>query len=133
MRIKSLVAVAAMTILLGSCAALKDIQKLSSTNVPTTAISAAGEGVNVAESSATNYLLYCAPNPLPKGCDDALIKNKITPAVQKVRTARKAAREFIANNPGATLGPSTLVSAVTTAVTTLQTILTQNNIPVASN
>ena len=132
MRIFSLVAVAAMTISLGSCTSIQTLQKLSSTNVPTTAISAAAEGTNVAEISAKNYLLFCAPVPLPKGCDDTLIKTKIIPAVKGVQVARTAARTFIANNPGATLGPSTLVSAVTTAVTTLQTILTQNNIPVAS-
>ncbi|MBM7044653.1 hypothetical protein [Rhizobium lusitanum] len=130
MRIKSLVAVAALTISLGACAAL---QTLSSTSVPTTAISAAGEGVNVAEISAKNYIVFCAPVPLPKGCDDSLIKNKITPDVKNVQVARNAARKFIADNPGATLGPSTLVSAVTTAVSALQTILTQNNIPLASN
>ncbi len=129
MRIFSLAAVAALAISLGSCAAL---QKLSSTNVPTVAISAAAEGTNVAEISAKNYLLFCAPVPLPKGCDDTLIKTKIIPAVKNVQVARTAARTFIANNPGATLGPSTLVSAVTTAITTLQTILTQNNIPVSS-
>ncbi|NTG86222.1 hypothetical protein G6L15_08690 [Agrobacterium rhizogenes] len=130
MRIICLVAVAALTISLGSCAAL---QKLSSTEVPSTAISAAAESVNVAETSAKNYIVFCSPNPAPKGCDDSLIKTKIVPAVKNVRVARDAARTFIANNPNSTLGPATLVSGVTTAVSALQTILTQNSIPSASN
>ncbi|WP_271025004.1 hypothetical protein [Rhizobium sp. RCAM05973] len=129
MRFSSLVAVAAMTISLGSCAAL---QTLSSTEVPMSAIIVAGNSVNAAETAATAYVRYCTPNPSPAGCDDDAIKNKIVPAVKSLRVARDAAEQFAADNPNATLGPSTLVSAITTSVTALQAILTQYNIPVKS-
>lgn len=129
MRIFSLVAVAALTISLGSCAAL---QKLSSTEVPMSAIIVAGNSVNAAETAATAYVRYCTPNPSPAGCDDAVIKTKIVPAVKSIRIARDAAEQFAADNPNATLGPATLVSAVTTSVTTLQAILAQYNIPTKS-
>ncbi|MBM7048382.1 hypothetical protein [Rhizobium lusitanum] len=125
MRFSSLVAVAAMTISLGSCAAL---QTLSSTQVPMTAIIVAGNGVDAAETAATAYVRFCTPNPKPAGCNDSVIKNKIIPAVHDIRTARDAAEQFALDNPDATLGPATLVDAVTKTVGALQTILTANNI-----
>lgn len=125
MRFFSLVAVAAMTILLGSCAAL---QTLSSTEVPMTAIIVAGNGVDAASTVAAAYARYCAPNPSPAGCSDTVIKNKIIPAVRDIRTARDAAEQFALDNPDAKFGPSTLIDAVTKAVGALQTILTANNI-----
>ncbi len=126
MRMLSLVAVAAMTISLGSCAAL---QKLSSTEVPVNAIMVAANGVDAVETAATAYIRYCTPNPSPKGCDDAVIKNKIVPAVKAARIARDAAEKFVTDNPNATMGPATLVSAITASVSALQTILAQNSIP----
>jgi hypothetical protein len=126
MRIKSLVAVAAMTISLGSCSAL---QKLSSTQVPYSAILVAANGVDAAETTAKNYIIACTPNPAPKGCNDTLIKNKIVPDVKAVRTARDAALKFVKDNPNATFGPATLTSAISTAVATLQAVLSQNSIP----
>jgi hypothetical protein len=126
MRILGLVAVAAMMISLGSCAAL---QKLSSTEVPYSAILVAANGVDASETTAKNYIVLCTPNPAPKGCNDTVIKTKIVPAVQKARTARNAALKFVNDNPNATFGPATLTDAVTTAVGALQTILTQNSIP----
>jgi hypothetical protein len=125
MRTIALVAVAALMIPLGSCAAL---QKLSSTEVPYSAILVAANGVDAAETTAKNYIVLCTPNPAPKGCDDSLIKNKIVPAVKNARTARDAALKFVNDNPNAKFGPATLTSAVSTAVGTLQTILAQNNI-----
>lgn len=125
MRTIGLVAVAAMTISLDSCAAL---QKLSSTEVPYSAILVAANGVDAAETTAKNYIILCTPNPTPKGCDDALIKSKIVPAVKAARTARNAALKFVTDNPNAKFGPVTLTNAVSTAVGTLQTILTHNNI-----
>jgi len=125
MRIFSLVAVAAMTISLGSCAAL---QTLSSTEVPMTAIIVAGNGVDAAETAATAYIRFCTPNPKPAGCYDGVIKNKIIPAVHDIRSARDAAEQFALDNPGAKFGPSTLVDAVTKSIGALQTILTANSI-----
>ena len=126
MRILGLVAIAALMIPLGSCGAL---QKLSSTEVPYSAILVAANGVDAAETAAKNFVVYCTPNPAPKGCDDSVIKTKIVPAVKDVRTARNAALKFVTDNPNATFGPSTLTDAVSTAVTALHAILTQNNIP----
>lgn len=125
MRIFTLVAVAAMTISLGSCAAL---QKLSSTEVPMTAIIVAGNGVDAAETAATAYVRFCTPKPTPAGCSDSVIKTKIVPAVHDIRVARDAAEQFALDNPNATFGPATLVDAVTTAVGALQTILSTNNV-----
>ncbi|MFJ6328506.1 MULTISPECIES: hypothetical protein [unclassified Rhizobium] len=125
MRIFSLVAVAALTISLGSCAAL---QKLSSTEVPMSAIIVAGNSVDAAETAATAYVRFCTPNPKPVGCSDSVIRNKIIPAVRDVRVARDAAEQFALDNPNATFGPSALVDAVTKSVGALQTILAANNI-----
>ena len=118
-------AAVALCLALGSCAAL---QKLSSTEVPYSSILVAANGVDAAETTAKNYIVMCTPNPAPKGCDDTLIKTKIVPAVKSARTARDAALKFVNDNPNATFGPATLTNAVSTAVGTLQTILTQNNI-----
>ncbi|ASW06321.1 hypothetical protein [Rhizobium sp. 11515TR] len=125
MRIIGLVVVAAMTISLGSCAAL---QKLSSTEVPMKAIIVAGNGVDAAETAATAYVRFCTPNPKPAGCNDSVIRNKIIPAVHDVRVARDAAEQFALDNPNATFGPSTLVDAVTKSVGALQAILSANSI-----
>jgi len=106
-----------------SCSTL---ESLSSTNVPVKSIIVAANTVDAAESTATAYLKICTPVPAPKGCDDALIQNKIIPAVKAIRAARTAAEDFVAANPNATLGPATLVSAISTAVTTLQQIVSSN-------
>jgi len=125
MRKLALVAVAAMMIPLGSCAAL---QTLSSTEVPMKAIIVAGNGVDAAETAATAYVRYCTPKPAPVGCSDSVIKNKIIPAVHNVRVARDAAEQFALDNPNATFGPATLVDAVTKSVGALQAILAANSI-----
>ncbi|NTF54945.1 hypothetical protein G6L12_08565 [Agrobacterium rhizogenes] len=125
MRILGLVAVAAMMISLGSCAAL---QKLSSTEVPMTAIIVAGNGVDAAETAATAYVRFCTPNPKPAGCNDSVIKNKIIPAVHDIRTARDAAEQFALDNPNATFGPATLIDAVTKSVGVLQSVLAANSV-----
>lgn len=109
---------------LTACAAL---QTLSTTQVPVKAIIVAGNGHDVAETAATAYVRYCLPNPMPAGCNADVIRNDIKPAIDAARTARNAAEQFVADNPDATFGPSTLVDAVTKAVTALQTILAQNN------
>lgn len=125
MRKLALVAVAALMIPLGSCAAL---QKLSSTEVPMKAIIVAGNGVDAAETAATAYVRYCTPKPTPVGCSDSVIRNKIIPAVHDVRVARDAAEQFALDNPNATFGPATLVDAVTKSVVALQAILAANSI-----
>lgn len=125
MRTIALVAVAALMIPLASCGALK---KLSETEVPYNAILIAANGVDAAETTATGYIVMCTPNPAPKGCDDALIKNKIVPAVKDARKARDAALKFVHDNPNATFGPATLTNAVSASIATLQSILLQNNI-----
>lgn len=129
MRLKSIAAFAVVALSLVGCA---ELTKLSQTEVPVKAIIIAANGVDAAETTATAYIRYCTPSPSPAGCDDSVIKTKIVPAVKDIRTARNAAETFIENNPDATLGPSTLVDAVTTAVGALQTILADNNIPVKS-
>lgn len=121
MRFTKMAVIAAFLIPLGSCTAL---QSLSQTQVPVKEIIVAGNGVDAAETTATAYVRACTPNPAPKGCDDTLIKTKLVPAVMAVRTARNAAEQFVTDNPNATLGPATLVSAVTTAVSALQQIVT---------
>lgn len=118
-------AVIAFACLITACGT---IEKLSSVNVPVKQIVIAANSVDAAETAATGYVRYCTPNPAPAGCSDSLIRGKIVPAVQAVRTARNAAEQFVIDNPDATLGPATLVSAVTTAVSALQTILSENHI-----
>jgi hypothetical protein len=122
-------AAVALCVALSSCGT---IEKLSQTNVPVKAIIVAANGVDAASTAATAYVRYCTPNPSPVGCDDKVIKTQILPAVHDVRTARDTAEQFLIDNPNATLGPSTLVDAVTKAVGALQTILNTNNIPVKS-
>lgn len=100
---------------------------ISSSDVPASTILEAATTVDAAESVATAYIRYCAPNPSPAGCSDTVVR-KIIAGVKSVRIARNAAEQFLADNPGAKLGPSTLVSAVTDAVAALQQIETSNAI-----
>lgn len=120
MRFTKLAVIAALLVPLGACTTL---QTLSQTQVPVKVILVAGNGVDAAETTATAYVRACTPNPAPKGCDDALIRTKLVPAVTAVRVARNAAEQFVADNPDAKFGPSTLVSAVTTSVAALQQIV----------
>jgi len=122
-------AAVALCLVLSSCGAL---QKLAATEVPVKAIIVAANGVDAAETTATAYIRYCTPNPAPAGCNDILIKTKIVPDVKAIRTARDAAEKFVLDHPNATLGPSNLVDAVTTAVSTLQAVLDANNITTKS-
>lgn len=122
---KSMAGIALLCLSLTSCAQL---EKLSSTEVPVKQIIVAATSVNAVETTAKEYIVYCTPNPAPSGCNDDLIRNKIVPGVKNIRTARDAAEQFVEDHPDATLGPKTLVDAVTTAVSALQTIISQNNI-----
>lgn len=104
------------------------IEKLSGTDVPTSQIIAAANGVDASQVAATAYIRYCTPNPSPAGCSDAVVQ-KIINAVKDVRIARNAAEQFLIDNPDAKLGPATLVSAVNSAVATLNQIEAANAIP----
>src|SRR6185312_16512964 len=115
-----ILAAASLVVLVSGCSTL---QQLSTTNVPVKSIVVAINAVDAAETAATSYVAYCTPKPQPAGCSDAFIRNSLKPAVTDARSARDAAEQFIVANPDAKLGPATLVSALTTATSTLQSIL----------
>jgi len=106
-----------------ACAGCSTLQQLSTTDVPVKSIVVAINAVDAAETAATSYVAYCTPTPQPAGCSDSFIRNSLKPAVTDARSARDAAEQFIVANPDAKLGPATLVSALTTATSTLQSIL----------
>lgn len=118
-------AVIAAALALSGCTT---VATLLSTKVPTARIIAAANASNTVVTVATAYVEYCAPKVQPKGCDDALIKGKIIPAVKGVITARNAAIAWVKSNPDATYGPAGLITAITAAQGVLQKIETDNNI-----
>ena len=89
-------------------------------------MSIAANGFDAVEATATAYVGYCTPKPMPVGCSVSLVQ-KVIKAVQNGRVARNNLEAFVRANPGES-GPATLLSALTTATATLQQIEASYNI-----
>lgn len=104
---------------LASCSA---IDKVTSSNVPAMTIFVAANAFNVVKTAATGYIVYCTPNPTPKGCNDEVIQEKIIPTIDKGTDARNELVEFAKAHPGE-LGDKGLYDALVTSTSTLKTLL----------
>ena len=111
---------------LAGCSTLESIAS-GTTTVPTSKIVAAASGVDTAEQLAGTYIQYCSPATQPAGCSNAAIV-QIVPAVRSLRAARNAAEQWIVDNPSATVGPASLVDAITNANNALSTIEAQYSV-----
>lgn len=128
MKLTAMLAAAGVSMLLAiaGCSTLKNIAS-GTVTVPTSKIVAAASGVDTAEQLAGTYIQYCSPATQPAGCSNAAIV-QIVPAVRSVRAARNAAEQWIVDNPSATVGPESLVDAITNANNALATIEAQYSV-----
>lgn len=125
--------VLALLLGLGGCANLQnDWNLLTSAQVTYTTVAVAANTFDALEATATAYL------KLPKCsatsgsiCRSPSATAKIVPAVRSGRVARNNLEQFFATNPGA-LGPAGLYNALQAAITTLQSVIAQYNIPAKS-
>jgi len=111
-----------LALALTSCAKLTDVYTaVSSSSVPPKAIYVAINSFDVAKASAVNYVNYCSPNPSPAGCDDAVIRTKLFPAMTRGTNARTQLRVFLHAHPGefgpqgtyqAIVGSTDIISAI---------------------
>jgi hypothetical protein len=124
MRLISMAAIAVVALSLGSCAKLQDAWETATTaKVPATVVIVAANSFNAVQSTATNYIRFCTPNPAPVGCSDEAIQ-KLIPAIRSGRTARDSMETFLTDHPGE-LGPRGLYDALVTSTDTISTILAQ--------
>lgn len=116
------------TIVLGlaGCASIQNAyDTLNGTTVSPTAVYVAANAFDAVEATATNYLRLkkCSATSGPV-CRDPSATAQIIPAVRAGRVARTNLENFMAQNPGA-LGPVGLYNALTTATSTLQSVVSQ--------
>jgi hypothetical protein len=122
MRSIGIVAVAAC-LALGSCANMQKVyDAVTEAKVPVKTVLVAESAFNIAKSTATQYITYCTPNPAPTGCDDALIKVKLIPAIKAGTDARNSLQAFLVAHPGE-LGNKGVYDALIAATTTIQTVV----------
>lgn len=105
---------------LASCGSLKNVyDTVTSVSVPRQTVAVAISSFDVAKATATNYIIYCTPNPKPAGCDVGFIRSKLVPAVKSGTEARKSLSTFLRENPNA-LGPVGTYNALVAATTVLK-------------
>ena len=107
---------------LGGCSTLTTL--VGSTVSPQQVIIAANS-FDAAEATATNYLKLpaCPGAPI---CRSVAGVNAIVPAIRAAREARTALEGFVSSNPGQP-APVSLYDTLTTAITTLESVLAQYN------
>lgn len=111
-----------LALALTGCANISKVyEAVSTSNVPPKAIYVAINGFDVAKASATNYLHFCAPNPAPAGCNDALIKSTLIPSMKKGTVARNDLKAFVRAHPGelGPVGTYRLLTASTEAISSV--------------
>lgn len=116
---KTLLAIA-LCVGLTSCAgAVKIYDTVTNVSVPRRTVAVAISSFDVAKTTATNYIVYCTPNPKPKGCDVGFIRGKLIPAVRAGTEARKSLSSYLRNNPNS-LGPKGTYDALVASTETLK-------------
>lgn len=109
--------------LMGGLASCSNLEKVYNTvsnfSVPRPQVAAGITAFNIAKQSATNYIIYCTPNPKPVGCDVDFIRNKLQPAVTKGTAVRNELSSYLRNNPNA-LGPKGTYDALIAYTNTLE-------------
>lgn len=103
------------------------VQTLTTAVTPSQVIVAAN-GFDALEATATTYLrLPPCGAQAPTVCRDASVVAQIVPAIRAGRAARNTLEAAIKSSSGAPVNTS-VFTALTTAVTALQAIFTQNGI-----
>jgi hypothetical protein len=109
-------------LLLVGCSQLKTVyDTVTSAKVPAKVVYVAVNAFDAAKITAKNYIVYCTPNPSPKGCDDGAIKTKLDPAIKSGTAARDSLQDFLAEHPGE-LGNKGLYDAMTAATNTIKDV-----------
>lgn len=112
----------AVTVSLSGCANLKTAyDTITSAKVPAKTVYVAANAFNAAKATAKNYIVYCTPNPSPKGCDDTAIKTKLDPAIRSGTIARNSLEQFLKDHPGE-LGDKGLYDAMVAATDTIKDV-----------
>lgn len=107
-------------LLLVGCANIKTAyDTIVSAKVSPTLVVVAVNGFDAVKTTAKNYIVYCTPNPAPKGCDDDVIQNKIDPAIKSGTTARNTLKQFLKDHPGE-LGDRGVYDALVAATDTIK-------------
>ena len=126
---KKIVLALALALGLSSCASLQNTwNTLTSTQVTMTTVAVAGNTFDALEATATSYLRLprCSATSGPI-CRNPGITKQLISAVRSGRVARNNLEQFFTDHPGQ-LGPQGLYDALQAAISTLQTIINQNNI-----
>jgi hypothetical protein len=119
---KKLLPVIIAPLMLVSCAQLKTVYDVAtSAKVPAKTVYVAANAFDAAKSTAKNYIIYCTPNPAPKGCNDNAIKTKLDPAIRSGTAARNSLEQFLADHPGE-LGDKGLYDAMVAATDTIKDV-----------
>lgn len=118
------VAFAALAMLaLAGCANLqKAYDTITEAKVPAKTIIVAANTFDGLKITAKNYIAYCTPVPAPAGCDDAVIRTKLIPAINAGTVARNSLEDFLASHPGE-LGDKGLYDALTAANSTISGVV----------
>lgn len=130
---KKILVIAALALSLGGCQGTKfgdfvaTVQSAASGSVSPEAIYIARNAFDTVEVSATNYLaLPRCPKQAPF-CREPSITPQLIDAVRSGRDARNAATAFLKQHPNE-LGSQGLYDALTTATSTIKTILARYNV-----
>lgn len=126
---KKYLAAAAVALALGGCSTLQnDWSLLTSASVPATSVIVTGNSYDALEGVATAYLNFCKANRSLSVCSNYVsVRKALLPAVRSARVARTNLENFLIQNP-TQLGPSGLYSALETAISTLQSVITQYSV-----
>jgi len=123
---RAIIALTAVAMLAG-CANLKNAYNtITSAQVSPKLVIVASNAFDAVQATATNYIAYCTPNPAPKGCSDAAIK-QIIPAVRSGRDARNALEAYLKTHPNA-IGAQGLYDALVSATGTLNSVIANYSI-----
>lgn len=119
---RKIILVSLFALSLGACAS---VTTLLGTTVSPTQVIVAANSFDAIEATATNYLTLpiC---PAAKICRTQAGVNAIVPAIRAGRQARSQLEAYVTANPGQPV-PVSLYNAVMTAVSSLQSLLSQYN------
>lgn len=125
---KKLVLAAVLAFSLGGCATLqRGYDAFTGVTISPTAVIVAGNAYDALELSAANYLNFCKVNRAVIACTGYVQARKaIIPAILSGRTARNNMEAFLKTHPGQ-LGPRGLYDALSTSVSTIQSIVDRYN------
>lgn len=114
---------------LGACANFQNTwNTLTSAQVTYQTVAVAANTFDALEATATAYLRLPKCGGVSKVCRDPAATKKIIPAVRAGRVARNNLEQFFVDHPGQ-LGPQGLYDALQTSISTLQSVISQYNIP----